>query len=99
MHATLALDIAAGKLRLTLGNDGMSLPGNLQGHPLRYSRCSRGSRQSALHTVTSYPVVQESGEELGRTLNDELDDLLDANGRYAFEVHGPTASSANSTAT
>ncbi|MDO2316379.1 DUF756 domain-containing protein, partial [Escherichia coli] len=41
------------------------------------------------YTVTSYPVVQESGEELGRTLNDELDDLIDANGRYAFEVHGP----------
>ena len=42
LHATLALDIAAGKLRLTLGNDGMSLPGNPQDTPLRYSRCSRG---------------------------------------------------------
>ncbi len=90
LHATLALDIAAGKLRLTLGNDGMSLPGNPQGHSAAVFQVQpREVGNPRFYTVTSYPVVQESGEELGRTLNDELDDLLDANGRYAFEVHGP----------
>lgn len=87
LHATLALDIAAGKLRLTLGNDGMSLPGNPQGHSAAVFQVQpREVGNPRFYTVTSYPVVQESGEELGRTLNDELDDLLDANGRYAFEV-------------
>ncbi|WP_235191628.1 phospholipase domain-containing protein [Pseudomonas aeruginosa] len=90
LHSTLALDIAAGKLRLTLGNDGMSLPGNPQGHSAAVFQVQpREVGNPRFYTVTSYPVVQESGEELGRTLNDELDDLLDANGRYAFEVHGP----------
>ncbi|MDF5827061.1 DUF756 domain-containing protein [Pseudomonas aeruginosa] len=89
LHATLALDIAAGKLRLTLGNDGTSLPGNPQGHSAAVFQVQpREVGNPRFYTVTSYPVVQESGEELGRTLNDELDDLLDANGRYAFEVHG-----------
>lgn len=39
--------------------------------------------------MTNYPVVQENGEELGRILNDELDDLIDANGCYTSEMHGP----------
>lgn len=44
------------------------------------------------YTVTNYPMVQESGGELGRTPNDEFDDLTNTNGHYVFGVYGSSGS-------
>ncbi len=100
LHATLALDIAAGKLR--------SDPGQRRHEPCRAIRrtlrCGIPGAAAEVgnprfYTVTSYPVVQESGEELGRTSTTNSTTCSTPTAATPSRCTAPTASSANSTAT
>lgn len=89
LYVMLVFDIVVGKLCLILGNDGMSLLGNLQGYFVVVFQVQLWEVGNlCFYIVISYLVVQESGEELGWIFNDEFDDLFDVNGCYVFEVYG-----------